>query len=141
MIKAKIKESEQVQEVITELRDKEQMLQEQELFSSLTSKASQATAELAQTEPAQGLGQGQGSSAAAPAQEQGSEQGPKIASVNAKENAPEHQESEQPSTDNTHPIMTKLDVKVRNVIVALAVQGTDAMVYSCLLYTSDAADE
>ena len=57
-------------------------------------------------------------------------QGPKIASGNAKENAPEHQESEQQSTANTHPIMTKLDVKVRNVIEALAVQGTDAMVYS-----------
>ena len=131
MIKAKIKESEQVQEVITELRDKEQMLQEQELFSSLTSKASSAPAEPAQSEPA--LGQGLGSvSAAASAQGQGSasEQGPKIASVNAKENAPEHQESLQPSTANTHPIMTKLDVKVRNVIEALAVQGTDAMVYS-----------
>ena len=51
MIKAKIKESEQVQEVITELRDKEQMLQEQELFSSLTSKATPAPAEPAQTEP------------------------------------------------------------------------------------------
>ena len=133
MIKAKIKESEQVQEVITELRDKEQMLQEQELFSSLTSKSSPAPAEPTQSEPAQGQGQGLGSvSAAAPAQEQGlaSEQETKTASGSAQDNAPEHQESEQPSTANTHPIMTKLDVKVRNVIEALAVQGTDAMVYS-----------
>lgn len=146
-IQAKLKESEQVQQVITQLREQEEALaqhKEQERTASLAetdraqsaqaaAEARAASAAVAAASAASGAQPSAGAdkeSKATPVAQDGAA----MAAAAAERAAPSTAQEPVPATaaadSASSTLASKLGPKERAVIEAIAVQGTDAMVYS-----------
>ena len=148
-IQAKLKESEQVQAVITDLREKEEAAAAAAAMAMYNSRQQDKSASVSTSSSS-------GTDADETMQLQPQGQAPSQAHANAEAEAmreAQHHFGQQGAIDeararaqnesavqtndqgevvsvSTHPINSKLNAKVRSVIEALAIQGTDAMVYS-----------
>ena len=153
-VKAKLAESEQVQAVITQLRD-EEMARQQEQFDSARYGGYDSTAPAPASAAASTAASAVGAAAAAGLSPDNSnyvsgalqgaqaiEQNQQLHSAGQKGAVAEAQDRERSAaaahtseqgqvvSESTHPINSMLNAKTREVIEAIAIQGTDAMVFS-----------